>query len=60
MRNERDMDETLPVCFLSWEVMTEDKEKNRKNYVFLLKFTYLESVEKTISVSKISYKNGGV
>ena len=37
--------------------MTEDKyEKNRKNYVFLLKFTYLESAKKIISISKISEK----
>ena len=55
MGSETDMDETLSVWFLSWGVMIEDKyEKTRKKYVFLFKFTYLESAKKTIYVSKIS------
>ena len=55
LRNERDMDKTLRVCFLSRGVIIEDKyENNRKNNVFLLKFTYLEFAKKTIYVSKTS------
>ena len=40
-----------------FELRSDDRRyirKNRKKYVFLLKFTYLESAKKTMSVSKIS------